>query len=99
MFLVGFTWAFHILFTLQTLTQRQPDIKLYGRIFSWTFIFIANVALVLVFLAAVSDLTFLKLGTTLLGRVAGAYWPLAQAAWKGICILISWASRFFTRTA
>ena len=99
MFLVGFTWAFHILFTVQTLTQRQPDIKLYGRIFSWTFIFIANVALVLVFLAAVSDITFLKLGTTLLGRIAGAYWPLAQAAWKGICILISWASRFFTRTA
>ena len=33
MFAVGFTWAFHALFTLETLAQRQPDVKLYGRIF------------------------------------------------------------------
>ena len=48
LFLIGFTWSFHVLFTLETLGQRQPDVKLYGRIFSWTFIFIVNVAIVLV---------------------------------------------------
>ena len=58
MFMVGFTWAFHVLFTIETLSQRQPDVKLYGRVFSWVFIFLANVALVLVFLAAVTSLSF-----------------------------------------
>ena len=46
-FLIGFTWAFHVLFTLDSLSQTQPDVTLYGRIFSWTFIFISNVLLVL----------------------------------------------------
>lgn len=50
-FLIGFTWAFHVLFTLETLTQHQPDITIYGRTFSWTFIFAANAVLILVWLA------------------------------------------------
>ena len=73
MFVIGFTWAFHALFTLETLSQRQPDVRLYGRIFSWTFIFIVNIALILVWLAATTPLTFAALGTNLLGRLAAAY--------------------------
>lgn len=72
-FLVGFTWSFHVLFTLETLGQRQPDVKLYGRVFSWTFIYIANVAFVLVWLAAVTPLTFAELRGIVASRVAGAY--------------------------
>lgn len=56
LFAIGFTWAFHVLFTLETLSQRQPDVKLYGRIFSWTVILIVNLALVLVWLACMSTL-------------------------------------------
>lgn len=99
MFLIGFTWAFHILFTLQTLTQRQPDVKLYGRIFSWTFILIANIALMLVFLAVVTKLGFVQLGWSLAGNVLQAYVGLAKYVWKGVCILISWVSNFSTPTA
>ncbi|MBO4708221.1 MAG: hypothetical protein J5727_00425 [Kiritimatiellae bacterium] len=80
MFMVGFTWAFHVLFTLETLAQRQPDVKLYGRVFSWTFIFLANVALVLVFLASVTPLTFAQLGGFLVNRVCEAYVGVASAA-------------------
>lgn len=54
-FFIGATWAFHILFTFETLARRQPDITLYGRVFSWTFIYIANVVLVLVWLGAVTS--------------------------------------------
>ena len=50
-FLIGFTWAFHILFTFETLARRQPDITVYGRTFSWTFIFAANALLILLWLA------------------------------------------------
>lgn len=73
MFLIGFTWSFHVLFTLETLGQRQPDVKLYGRIFSWTFIFIANVAIVLVWLATMTPLTFADLGGILYHRSVDAY--------------------------
>ncbi len=65
MFALGFTWAFHILFTVQSLGQRQPDVQLYGRIFSWAFIFIANVLLVLAGLAFATDFGFAHLFSTL----------------------------------
>ena len=67
------TWAFHVLFTLETLTQSQPDVKSYGRVFSWTLIFIGNVGLVLVWLAVTTQLTFAQLGDDLLGRVLASY--------------------------
>ena len=92
MFMVGFTWAFHVLFTIETLAQRQPDVKLYGRIFSWVFIFLANVALVLVFLAAVTSLSFAQLGGFLVHRVLDTYigvGSLAIAAFKWIVSLCS----------
>ena len=77
MFLVGFTWSFHVLFTLETLTQRQPDVKLYGRIFSWTFIYLVNVAVILVWLASMTALTFAALWGLLEGRLVSAYMELA----------------------
>lgn len=73
MFLIGFTWSFHILFTIDSLAREQPDVELYGRVFSWVFIFLANVALVLVWLAAVTPLSFRELGASLCGRVSSAY--------------------------
>ena len=79
MFMIGFTWAFHILFTLETLTRTQPDVRLYGRIFSWTFIFLANVALVLLFLVAMTPLTFSELWGFVSDRIVGAY----LGVWRG----------------
>lgn len=81
MFLIGFTWAFHVLFTLETLGQRQPDVKLYGRIFSWTFIFIVNVLIVLVWLAAMTPVTFQAVGGFLAERVISAYVAVGQFFW------------------
>ena len=87
LFLVGFTWAFHVLFTLETLTQRQPDVKLYGRIFSWTFIFIANVSLVLVWLAAMTPLSFARLGGFLVHRIGDAYAAIFDLAVSLVLLL------------
>ena len=93
MFMVGFTWAFHILFTLETLAQRQPDVTLYGRVFSWVFIFLANVALVLVWLAATTPLTFAQLGGILVQRVGGAYLGVASSAVAAFKWIVSLCSR------
>jgi hypothetical protein len=83
MFLIGFTWAFHFLFTLETLTQRQPDVKLYGRIFSWVFIYLVNVALILVWLASTTQLTFAHTGGFIMTRVMSAYVSAGLSAWRG----------------
>lgn len=71
LFGVGVTWAFHILFTLETLFQRQPDVTLYGRVFSWVFIFIANLTVVLLWLAVMTPLGLSSL-FRLVGSRAGA---------------------------
>ena len=93
MFAVGFTWAFHALFTLETLAQRQPDVKLYGRIFSWVFIFLANVALILVFLASTTSLTFAQLGGFLVSRIIDAYVGVGMAAVDAFKWVVSKCSR------
>ena len=82
LFLIGFTWAFHVLFTLETLGQRQPDVKAYGRVFSWTFIFLVNAGLVLVWLAAMTPLTFAALGGFLVDRLSSAYAAVALFSWN-----------------
>ena len=84
LFLVGFTWSFHVLFTLETLGQRQPDVKLYGRIFSWTFIFLVNVGIVLAWLALMTPLTFAELGAVLAERVLSAYAAVWSAFWSAV---------------
>lgn len=73
MFAIGFTWAFHVLFTLETLAQRQPDVKLYGRIFSWAVILMVNIMLVLVWLATMTPFTFAQLWGALVERTLSAY--------------------------
>lgn len=81
LFLIGLTWAFHVLFTLETLAQRQPDVTLYGRLFSWTFVFLANVLFVLAWLAATTSLTFAQLSGFLGDRIVSAYGCVVVAGW------------------
>ena len=87
LFLVGFTWSFHVLFTLETLGQRQPDVKLYGRIFSWTFIFLVNVGIVLVWLALMTPLTFADLGGILAHRIISTYTGLFECVVRSVVYL------------
>ena len=89
MFAIGFTWAFHVLFTLETLSQRQPDVKLYGRIFSWVVIFLVNLALVLVWLATMTPFTFAQLWNSLLCRTCSAYCSTVSSIYSSVRWLLS----------
>jgi hypothetical protein len=42
-FFIGFTWSFHLLLNLHTLTESQPDIRAVGRVFSAIIIYTLNV--------------------------------------------------------
>ncbi len=93
LFLIGFTWAFHVLFTIQTLGTHQPDVKTYGRIFSWTFIFLVNIAIVLVWLATMTPLTFAALWDFLVARMTSAYVETWLFLWHGIQWIVQKCSR------
>lgn len=55
--LVGFTWGFHLTFTVSALLQRQSDIRQQGRLFSYTVIYLANVAGICAWVVFVSGAT------------------------------------------
>jgi hypothetical protein len=42
-FLLGFTYSFHLALTLYSLKQKQTDLKEYGFLFSLMLIFLANI--------------------------------------------------------
>jgi len=52
---VGFTWAFHITFTLNMLAERQPDIQEHGRIFSYVIICLMNVLVIGIWMVLVGS--------------------------------------------
>ena len=73
MFAVGITWCFHVCFTIRSLMQRQPDIQEYGRVFSWTFIFVCNIAGVLVWMLCTTDIEIATIASKLMFRTTSAY--------------------------
>ena len=93
LFLIGFTWAFHALFTLETLGSRQPDVKAYGRIFSWTFIYLVNLALLLVWLASTTQVSFSDVARLLAQDIAAAYLAVASAASSAFKWIVSLCTR------
>ncbi len=54
-FVLGFTWAFHITFTIYVLLQGQPDVWAAGRIFSFPFIYLVNVLVLAALLILLSS--------------------------------------------
>lgn len=79
LFFVGFTWNFHLCFTLHSLCQRQPDIEEYGHLFSYVFIWITNVLGVLVAFVCTTEYPLRALLKVLLVRGSAAY----LMVWKG----------------
>jgi hypothetical protein len=77
-FLVGFTWGFHLCFTVQSLLTRQPDIHEYGRLFSYAVIYLFNLIGVCLWLVCTPSASFLTLATSLLTRVPQTYGALVH---------------------
>lgn len=73
LFAVGFTWCFHVLFTLKSLGEEQPDVREYGRLFSWELIFLLNAAGILIWVAVTSGLNPAALANILASRITEAY--------------------------
>jgi hypothetical protein len=70
---VGFTWAFHLTFTLHMLTSHQPDIASHGRLFSYTLIYLFNLLGMLLWLTAVGAPSLDDLAETTLRQIPRSY--------------------------
>ena len=73
LFAVGFTWCFHVCFTLRAIFQAQPDIQEYGYAFSYVFIWTFNIAGVIAWIVCTSEVTWGAVWTRLAVRSARAY--------------------------
>ena len=88
---VGFTWAFHITFTIHMLTERQPDIQEHGRIFSYAVIYLANVLVIGIWMVLVGAPEFENYGELLSDKSAVAYtyaYEQSTVAWEYVENLI-----------
>jgi hypothetical protein len=70
---VGVTWAFHITFTIQMLTDRQPDIQEHGRIFSYSIIYLMNVLVIGIWMVLVGSPKLGSFGELLAHENTSAY--------------------------
>jgi hypothetical protein len=86
LWLVGLTWGFHLTFTVNTLMQRQSDIREYGAVFSCALIVLLNAAGVGLWIVGVSPATLEQMEALLREHVSAAYggclgWITLAAAW------------------
>ncbi len=73
-FLIGFTWAFHVILTASVLIKGQAEVKKNGYLFSLTIIYIMNVVvlgLVLIFISP--DFRFADLRAALRENIFTSY--------------------------
>lgn len=87
---VGFTWAFHVTFTINMLAERQPDIREHGRIFSYVVILYMNALTVGSWMVLVGDPGLITYSDLLMREHAGAYretWRQLASVWM---VLAGW---------
>lgn len=90
LFAVGLTWCFHVCFTLHSLGHFQSDVAEYGRIFSWTFIWIFNFVGMLLGVVCATAVSWRTAGAVLLAQTSVAYGSLYAAACTGFAVVRSW---------
>ena len=89
LFAVGFTWCFHVCFTIRSLMQVQPDVQEYGHLFSYVLIWLFNVAGVIAWIACTTEVSWRAAGGCLWSRVSAAYLAVAAVCagivsrWRG----------------
>lgn len=83
LFLIGFTWSFHICFTIESLMTEQPDFQDYGKFFSYIFIFLMNIFVLCVWSICTTDLTWKYFGETFFATTRETSLTLAGWASQG----------------
>ena len=88
---VGFTWSFHIAFTIHTLSERQPDVQEHGRIFSYVVIYTMNVLVIGLWVVLIGAPRFVTFGDLLKVETASAY----NFAWHHLMVAWTWLAQLW----
>ena len=91
--LIGFTWGFHVVFTVYMLSQPQPDVEEHGKFFSYSIIYLANLFFVSLWIIITGAPTFRAAGARLCDESAAAY----SAVWNGIIYAVDFCRAFFQK--
>jgi hypothetical protein len=97
LFLVGFTWAFHVTFTVQSLMITQPDIQEYGRVFSYALIYLFNLAGVGLWVVCTTSATLADFATSLIVHAVSAYASVSDEIATRSAFLARVAESLFTK--
>lgn len=73
LFAVGYTWCFHLCFTIRSILQEQPDIRECGYLFSYVSIWIFNVVGASMWLVGTSGASWGVFARSVLARSGAAY--------------------------
>jgi len=73
LFFIGLTWGFHVTFTVQSLLITQPDILEYGRLFSYTVIYLFNLVGVGLWLVCSTSVTLANFVSVLTTQTLAIY--------------------------
>ena len=88
--LIGFTWMFHLTFTIWMIGREQPDVDQNGKLFSFTTIFIANMLLICTMLIVASPTaTFKGFGLSLWANGQTFFVRLTESAREMYEMLLS----------
>ncbi|MFT5122829.1 MAG: hypothetical protein ACI9TH_000749 [Kiritimatiellia bacterium] len=83
--LIGFTWSFHITFTILVLCHHQPDLKVYGFFFSYVVIYLLNILGITLCIVIIGEPTLELFVTSLSDQFKFAYsqvWGIIPAMWS-----------------
>ncbi len=94
LFLVAFTWSFHVTFTIISLRVRQPDIMEHGRLFSWVIIWLVNIAEVGLWIVAATPVKLSLYWANLCGHTETLYTGVWRIAVAGCVMLSTWIRQF-----
>jgi len=64
--LIGLTWGFHATFTISALLEKQPDIAIYGRMLSYSLIYLLNILGIGLWIVLVTSANMRQFGSALL---------------------------------
>jgi hypothetical protein len=88
---IGFTWMFHLTFTLWMIRRDQPDVEQNGRLFSFTVIFLTNLLLICAMLIFASPTaTFVGFGLSLWENAASFGTRLVESLREMIVLGRDW---------
>lgn len=73
LFAVGYTWCFHLCFTIRSVLQEQPDIRECGYLFSYVLIWILNVVGVSTWLVGTAGVPWKTFAHSVCTRTETAY--------------------------